>query len=67
MVCFSAVCFSKNVIKIIVKKIENTDQKSIETVDVEEVRQVISLETSQKMKDMMQLMIIMNLIEFLNL
>jgi stage V sporulation protein D (sporulation-specific penicillin-binding protein) len=38
----------------IVKQIENTDENSIETVEVEEVRQVISLETSQKMKNMMQ-------------
>ena len=38
----------------IVKKIENTDEKSIETVEIEEIRQVVSLETSQKMKDMMQ-------------
>jgi len=37
----------------IVKQIENTDEKSIETIEVEEERQVISLETSQKMKDMM--------------
>ena len=38
----------------IVKKIENTDEKSIETIEAEEVRQVISLETSQKMNSMMQ-------------
>ncbi len=38
----------------IVNKIENTDENSIETVEVEEVRQVISLDTSQKMKNMMQ-------------
>ena len=37
----------------IVKQIENPDEKSIQTVDVEEVRQVISSDTSQKMKDMM--------------
>lgn len=37
----------------IVKQIENPDEKSIETIDVEEVRQVISTETSQKIKDMM--------------
>lgn len=38
----------------IVKQIENTDEKSIENVEVQEVRQVISLETSQKIKNMMQ-------------
>ena len=38
----------------VVKQIENTDEKSIETVEVEELRQVISLETSQKMKNMME-------------
>ena len=37
----------------IVKQIENPDEKSIETVEVEEIRQVISSETSQKVKDMM--------------
>lgn len=38
----------------IVKQIENTDDGSIETVAVEEVRQVISAETSAEMKSMMQ-------------
>ncbi|MBO5397669.1 MAG: PASTA domain-containing protein [Clostridia bacterium] len=38
----------------IVKQIENTDEKSIENVEVQEIRQVISLETSQKIKNMMQ-------------
>lgn len=38
----------------IVKQIENTNEKSIETVEVETVRQVISAETSQKVKNMMQ-------------
>ena len=38
----------------IVSKIENTDEESIETIEPQEVRQVISLETSQKMKNMMQ-------------
>ncbi|MBR3697503.1 MAG: PASTA domain-containing protein [Clostridia bacterium] len=37
----------------IVKQIENPDEKSIEVVEVEKIRQVISLETSQKIKDMM--------------
>lgn len=37
----------------IVKQIENPDEKSIETVDVEEIRQVISEDTSKKIKDMM--------------
>lgn len=38
----------------IVKQIENTDEKSIENVEVQEIRQVVSLETSQKIKNMMQ-------------
>lgn len=38
----------------IVKQIENTDDKTIENVEVEEIRQVISSETSQKVKNMMQ-------------
>ena len=37
----------------IVKKIENPDEKSIENVEVKEIRQVISADTSQKIKDMM--------------
>ena len=37
----------------IVKQIENPDEKSIETVEVTKVRQVISADTSQKIKDMM--------------
>lgn len=37
----------------IVKQIENPDEKSIETVEVEKIRQVISADTSQKIKDMM--------------
>lgn len=37
----------------IVKQIENPDEKSIETVDVDEIRQVISADTAQKIKDMM--------------
>lgn len=38
----------------IVKQIENTDDKSIETVEVEKIRQVISAETSEKVKNMME-------------
>ncbi|MGN1299545.1 MAG: peptidoglycan D,D-transpeptidase FtsI family protein [Candidatus Scatovivens sp.] len=38
----------------IVSKIENPDTKSVETVDVEEIRQVISKETAGKVKDMMR-------------
>lgn len=37
----------------IVKQIENPDEKSIETVEVKQIRQVISSDTSQKIKDMM--------------
>ena len=37
----------------IVKQIENPDEKSIQTVEVEEIRKVISSETSQELKDMM--------------
>jgi hypothetical protein len=39
---------------VIVKQIENTNEKSIETVEVEKIRQVISAETSQKVKNMME-------------
>lgn len=42
----------------IVKKIENTDENSIEMVEVETVRQVISAETSEKVKNMMQSVVI---------
>ncbi len=38
----------------IVKQIENTDTGSIETVEVEKVRKVISKETSEKVKNMME-------------
>ena len=38
----------------IVKQIENTNEKSIETVEIEKIRQVISAETSQKVKNMME-------------
>jgi len=38
----------------IVKQIENIDTKSIDTVEVKEVRQVISEDTSKKLKNMMQ-------------
>ena len=37
----------------IVKQIENPDEKSIENVEVEKIRQVISADTSREMKDMM--------------
>ena len=37
----------------IVTKIENPNEKSIENVEVETIRKVISTETSQKIKDMM--------------
>ena len=37
----------------IVKQTENSDEKSIETADVEKIRQVISTDTAQKIKDMM--------------
>lgn len=38
----------------VVKQIENPDTKSIETVETTEVRQVISKETADKVKDMMK-------------
>lgn len=38
----------------LVKEIENTDTGTITTVDTKEVRQVISKETADKMKDMMK-------------
>lgn len=37
----------------IVRQIENPDEKSVETVEVEKIRQVISTDTAQKIKDMM--------------
>ena len=37
----------------IVKQVENTDTKSIENTEIERVRQVISKETADKVKDMM--------------
>ena len=37
----------------IVSKIENADTKSVETVEVEEIRQVVSKETAEKVKNMM--------------
>lgn len=37
----------------IVKQIQNPDEKSIETIETEKIRQVISTDTSQKIKDMM--------------
>ena len=42
----------------IVKQIENTDTGTIETIETEKVRQVISKETSEKVKDMMQSVVI---------
>lgn len=38
----------------IVSKIENSDTGSVETVDVEEIRQVVSKETAEKVKNMMR-------------
>jgi len=38
----------------VVKQIQNTDTGSIQTVDTVEIRQVISEDTSKKIKDMMQ-------------
>ena len=38
----------------IIKQMENPDTNSIETVDTENVRQVISKETAEKVKDMMK-------------
>ena len=38
----------------IVDKIENTDTKSIEVTDIERIRQVISKDTADKLKSMMQ-------------
>lgn len=38
----------------IVSKIENADTGSIETVEVEEIRQVVSKETAEKVKNMMR-------------
>ena len=42
----------------IVNKIENTDTKSIEIVETTEVRQVISKDTSEKVKDMMHSVVV---------
>ena len=54
----SAVCAVCNngtyVMPRIVKQIENTDTKTIENVEVNEVRQVISEDTAKKVKDMMR-------------
>lgn len=51
----SAICNDGILVKPkIVKQIENTDTKSIEVVETERIRQVISKSTSEKVKDMMQ-------------
>lgn len=51
----SAICNDGILVKPkIVKQIENTDTKSIEVVETEKIRQVISKSTSEKVKDMMQ-------------
>ncbi len=51
----SAICNDGVLVKPkIVKQIENTDTKSIEVVETERVRQVISKSTSEKIKNMMQ-------------
>lgn len=51
----SAICNDGILVKPkIVKQIENTDTKSIEVMEAEEIRQVISKSTSDKIKNMMQ-------------
>ena len=51
----SAICNDGILVKPkIVKQIENTDTKSIEVIETEQIRQVISKSTSGKVKDMMQ-------------
>ena len=42
----------------IVKQVENTDTGTIETIETQKVRQVISKETSEKMKDMMESVVV---------
>ena len=42
----------------IVNKIENIDDKSIENVEVEQIRKVVSKETAEKLKDMMKSVVI---------
>ena len=42
----------------IVNKVENTDTGSVEIVDTKDVRQVISKETADKVKDMMQSVVV---------
>lgn len=55
----SAICNDGILVKPkIVKQIENTDTKSIEVIETEKVRQVISKSTSEKVKDMMQSVVI---------
>ena len=50
----SAICNDGYLVKPkIVKKIENTDTGSIEIVETEKIRQVISTETADKLKNMM--------------
>lgn len=50
----SAICNDGVLVKPkIVKQIENTDTKSIEVVETEEIRQVISKQTADKVKKMM--------------
>lgn len=50
----SAICNDGVLVKPkIVKQIENTDTKSIEVVETEEIRQVISKQTADELKDMM--------------
>lgn len=51
----SAICNDGVLVKPkIVKQIENTDTKSIEVIETEKVRQVISKSTSKEIKEMMQ-------------
>lgn len=50
----SALCNDGNLVKPkIVKQIENTDTGSIEVIETEQVRQVVSKETADKIKNMM--------------
>ena len=50
----SAICNDGYLVKPkIVKKIENTDTKSVEVIETEKIRQVISTETADKIKNMM--------------
>ncbi len=42
----------------IIKQIENTDTGTIETVETENLRQVVSKETSEKIKDMMESVVV---------